>query len=435
MAEYSDFVMLRHHVFRLFSITFFLVLVLEISAFNVASAYEENFVDPLQGSFLEPRVQNKALIDSFPSTLQSHAAILFEQETGTILYQKNAHVVIPPASLTKIMTIMLAFDHLSQHQISLQELVNISPNSFAVNAPPRSSLMFLGPEQSPRWMDLLLGLAVSSGNDASVAVAEACAGSLSKFVDRMNQKAKSLGLKQTIFVEPSGYDKKNQTTIADFAYLLFYYLNNYAQSLVLLHSVPQFTYPNQAGLGGISQGNRNRLLNRYLGLDGIKTGYIDESGYNFAFSANREGMRLTGLILGAQSEEIRFADARALLDWGFSNFSLGTITRPKIGPIRVWNGTVGSIELDRYPVRLVLPKPEWEEISLALELSAEIRAPLSTSTRLGWLSLQLDQSTVRYKIPILSGRVIERANPIQLLGEEVYLTLRSWIGVPLPSYP
>ena len=232
-----------------------------------------------------------------PPYISSLAAILMDARTGTILYEKNGMVPHPPASLTKVMTIHILLNKIKSGELSPDMLVPIPPESWAIRQPSDSSLMFLGPNQKATVQDILQGLAVASGNDAAVAAALLVSGSVEAFAELMNAEADRLGLKTLQFVEPSGYDASNRITAREFAQFLKYYLEEHPESLENLHSIREFSYPRSENLINgntqhpIMQYNRNSLLFTYPGADGIKTGFLYESGYNLAATAKKNGMR------------------------------------------------------------------------------------------------------------------------------------------------
>ena len=262
-------------------------------------------------------------------SLNSRSAVLLDAATGILLYAKNEDEPIPPASLTKLMTIHLALREVAAGRAALDEAMAPPRESWAVNQPPRSSLMFLAAGQRVSLRELILGLAVPSGNDAAVAVALRFAPSVEDFTDRMNREARRLGLEKTRFTEPSGISEYNLTTALEFARFCRIYLREHPETLAEFHSVAEFAYPKAENVaeqyrekpGTIPQTNHNRLLGKVEGVDGLKTGYIDEAGYNIALTAERRGVRLIAVILGAPAgydgDRIRDEDGRKLLTCGF----------------------------------------------------------------------------------------------------------------------
>jgi D-alanyl-D-alanine carboxypeptidase (penicillin-binding protein 5/6) len=292
--------------------------------------------------------------------LNARSAILIDAATGAVLFEKNADEPIPPASLTKLMTIHVAEKEAAERRISLDEPVSLPKQSWAVNQPPRSSLMFLGQGHIVSLNELFLGLAIPSGNDAAVAVALNFSPTIESFAKLMNREAATFGMKNTVFVEPSGISEKNITTARDFSLFCREYLRMYPENLEKYHSVQSFSYPKPSNLrqsmqkrvDTIVQNNHINLLYTFDGVDGLKTGYIDESGYNIALTAERDGTRFIAVILGVPAElgsrwgiRARDADGEALLMWGFDNFRTLRPQIPELPAARVWKGRTNRMPL------------------------------------------------------------------------------------------
>ena len=272
-----------------------------------------------------------------PPALQVYAgaAVLIDATTGDVLFEKNADQKIPPASLTKLVEMYVVFEAVAAGDVALDDLVPLPPESWAVNLPSDASIMFLEQGQRVTLRELLLGLAVASGNDASIAVAHYVAGSMDAFVERMNQTVSSLGLKNTFFVESSGYSEQNYTTPREFAAFCRAYVERFPFALKEFHSQRTLEYPKPKNLPrGVSreesppvvQRNTNKLLGALEGCDGLKTGFIYESGYNIAVTAERDGARYISVTMrgpGVGSGEgniYRVKDGTALMEFAFQAF-------------------------------------------------------------------------------------------------------------------
>jgi D-alanyl-D-alanine carboxypeptidase (penicillin-binding protein 5/6) len=292
--------------------------------------------------------------------LNARSAVLMDAVTGMVLFEKNADERIPPASLTKLMTIYVAGKEAEKRGIPLDVPVKLPSQSWAVNQPPRSSLMFLAQGQIVSLHELFLGMAIPSGNDAAIAVALNFSPTVNAFAKMMNREAAEIGMKDTVFVEPSGISEENLTTARDFAVFCREYLCLFPENLKKYHSVAQFAYPKISNLRPsmqgrpetIVQGNHINLIYSFDGVDGLKTGYIDESGYNIALTAERNGTRFIAVILGVPAAlgsrwgvRARDADGEALLAWGFNNFKTVRPAIPPIPPAKVWKGAVNRIPL------------------------------------------------------------------------------------------
>lgn len=264
-----------------------------------------------------------------PREILARSALLMDATTGEELFAKDADQAIPPASMAKLMTLHLAIEEVEQGRISLDDTVAVGPDAWAANFPAPSSLMFLEPGQRVTVKEIMLGLAVCSGNDAAVALAEHVAGSVDAFVLLMNAEAAALGLDHCRFADPSGLSSENTVTAREFARFCRAYVQAHPWALDELHAVRRFSYPQARNLAPgssqapITQENRNRLLWDYAGVDGLKTGYIRSSGYNIAITAERGGRRLIAVIMGgpgethAQGGANLFHDGALLLDYGF----------------------------------------------------------------------------------------------------------------------
>lgn len=255
--------------------------------------------------FLIPQTVFAAKKSMHPATLK--AAMLVEMNTGRVLYQQNADRVIPPASLSKIMSLYLICEDIELKKTGFSDMVTVSARAVHTGG---SKMLF---ETGARYelLDLMKGMAVHSANDATVALAEHIAGSEKKFVDRMNAKAKELGMKSTHFVNPHGLPNKNQKTTARDIYILSReYLRRFPNSYKI-HSIERFAF------NDMILTNRNDLLHSYPGVDGLKTGYVHASGFHLVATALRGDTRLMAVVMGAKNRQIRSQQARKLLDYGF----------------------------------------------------------------------------------------------------------------------
>lgn len=360
-----------------------------------------------------------------PPAVTARAAILVEAQTGTVLFAKNSHLVIPAASLTKVVAIHAAMVAYRLGEIDLDTVLQPPPESWAMNQAPGSSLMFLGPGQRLSIRQLLEGLAVSSGNDAAVALALQIDGSVAAFAERMNAIVRSAGLVTTSFVEPSGLSPFNLTTAYEYAAFLRLHLREFPELIDQLYARRSYTYPQERnrleddGRPPITQSNRNLLLDEYPGADGVKTGYIDESGYHLAATATRDGRRLIAVVLGvsatshAEGGRRRAADAAALLDYGFNEFEILRFGHPPIEPLRVYKGERKWVEpLAPGAFVLSVPAGAGERLRGDAEQITEVIAPVPAGSVVGMIRVSLDgislsQATVTMP-EVKSGGVFRR---------------------------
>jgi D-alanyl-D-alanine carboxypeptidase (penicillin-binding protein 5/6) len=372
--------------------------------------------------------------------LNARSALLTDAATGMALFEKNADEPIPPASLTKLMTIHVAEKEAAERGISLDEPVNLPKQSWAVNQPPRSSLMFLAQGQIVSLEELFLGMAIPSGNDAAIAVALNFSPTTDAFAKLMNREAAIFGMENTIFVEPSGISEKNITTARDFALFCREYLRLYPENLKKYHSAPSFSYPKPSNLrpsmqkrtDTIVQNNHINLLYTFDGVDGLKTGYIDESGYNIALTAERDGTRLIAVILGVPAElgsrwgvRARDADGEALLTWGFNNFKTARPEIPAIPPARVWKGRVNRMPLapaEEYPA-ITIPADRGNGIRCEVSVY-DIIAPLPRGTAAGLLTFH-DVHGELAKMELITEEEAEAGNIFKRLWDSMMLFFRN----------
>jgi D-alanyl-D-alanine carboxypeptidase (penicillin-binding protein 5/6) len=363
----------------------------------------------------------------------SQAAVLVDAETGTALYAKNAFDEISPASLTKLMTMHLVLNEINEGRAALDDVVPVGVQSWAQSQPPRSSLMFLAPGQTVTLREIMLGLAVSSGNDAAVAAALYLAPSVDDFARTMTREARRMGLAKTRFVEPSGISEDNMTTAADFTAFCMEYLRLHPYSLSEFHSVREFAYPKAANVpeayrnspGTIVQPNRNNLLRTFPGADGLKTGYIDEAGYNIALTAQRNGTRFIAVILGAPAhrggDRIRDRDAERLLSWAFGNFKT---VRPEIPPlekVKLWKGREKQVSLRAAESpSFTAPLNRAASLRYAVRVNEPLIAPLPASYPVGWLVLADDEGELR-RIQIVTAGEYQQGNIFKRIWDSIRL--------------
>lgn len=380
-----------------------------------------------------------------PADLAVHSgsAILIDAATGSILYEKNADAVIPPASMTKLVVMYVVFQEIATGRISLDDVVPLPPESWAVNAPPQSSLMFLAEGQRVTLRELLLGLAVASGNDAAVAVAHYVSGSVDKFIERMNHEMEILGLEKTRFVEPSGYSELNLTTPREFAAFARVYLSRYPESLEAFHSQPSITYPQEHNLPewhqdkeqAIFQQSTNKLLGVLPGCDGLKTGFIYESGYNLSLTAQRGKTRFISITMkgpgtgSVEGNRYRVADGTTLMEWAFSCFATHFKQAIKPMSVPVLGGGKNKVSVaPAHTTPLTVPALFKEQspsmaasaITTQISIPAYVHAPLQTGDVVGKVSYVLGD-VVLEEVPLLAVASVEKGNGFKQLVDKLAL--------------
>lgn len=376
-------------------------------------------------------------------TVHSGSAILIDAATGSILYEKNADAVIPPASMTKLVVMYVVFQEIATGRISLDDVVPLPPESWAVNAPPQSSLMFLAEGQRVTLRELLLGLAVASGNDAAVAVAHYVSGSVDKFIERMNHEMEILCLEKTRFVEPSGYSELNLTTPREFAAFARVYLSRYPESLEAFHSQPSITYPQEHNLPewhqdkeqAIFQQSTNKLLGVLPGCDGLKTGFIYESGYNLSLTAQRGKTRFISITMkgpgtgSVEGNRYRVADGTTLMEWAFSCFATHFKQAIKPMSVPVLGGGKNKVSVaPAHTTPLTVPALFKEQspsmaasaITTQISIPAYVHAPLQTGDVVGKVSYVLGD-VVLEEVPLIAVASVEKGNGFKQLVDKLAL--------------
>ena len=271
-------------------------------------------------------------------------AILMDYDSEKILFQQDPDLTIYPASMTKIMTSIIAFDLLKEGKINLEDKYIVSENAWRMSQSGYSS-MFIMINDEITVEDLLKGIIIASGNDACVALAEGIAGSEENFADMMNEKAAEIGMESTNFANSSGInDPENYSTVKDIAIMSKYLIKNYPEYYPL-YKEKNFTWDRTGG-DPIKQGNRNPLLYKNIGVDGIKTGYLAVEKYSLASTMRKVDRRLISVVSGFQSKSSRSIESQKLLNWGFRNTETYEISKKEktIFEIKSWLGKKNYIE-------------------------------------------------------------------------------------------
>jgi D-alanyl-D-alanine carboxypeptidase (penicillin-binding protein 5/6) len=380
-----------------------------------------------------------------PPRLHGRSAILLEAGTGTVLYELDADEAIPPASLTKLMTLHIALSEIEAGRLDPDAWITPGPDTWASAMPPHSSLMFLGPGQRLTLRELLEGLVVDSGNDAAVAVADLVAGSVPAFVARMNGEAQSLGFRVMRFQDPAGLSPESTVTAREYAEFCRIFISLHPDSLATLLSIRRLTYPLPRNLIGddrpepVTQENRNLLLGRYPGADGLKTGFIEEAGYHMAATATRGGMRLISVVLGVpaglgttRGEQARAEDSAALLDYGYSTFTTARLSLEPFRPVKVWKGRVRSlVPVLSVPPVVVVRKDQAARLIVSVEQRRDVVAPVGSSQDLGRVVAQVDGAPVAQFV-LRAGVDVPRAGLFRVALDSVILFFRGLFGSRVP---
>ena len=322
-----------------------------------------------------------------PPQLSATSYILMDAYTGDVLVEHNSNMIVEPASLTKLMTAYIVEYELARGNLAFEDMVTVSENAWRKGG----SRMFIREGTQVSIEDLLRGIIIQSGNDASVAAAEYIAGSESAFADLMNQHAKLLGMNNTNFVNSSGFPVENHySTAYDMALIsratILQFPENYK-----MYAEKEFTY------NDIRQPNRNRLLWRDKTVDGLKTGHTEAAGYCLAASAVRNGTRMIVVVMGTKSDESRTVEAQKLLDYGFRYYETRKLySRGQVvNNARVWGGSQSSVKVGfDEDVLVTMPRQQGQTLPATLEMQKELIAPIAVGDVLGTIVVGTEGNVV-----------------------------------------
>ena len=356
--------------------------------------------------------------------LPADAYFLMDATTGQVLVDHNGDLSLPPASLTKIMTSYVLAEEVDAGRASLDDMIKVSRNAWSQNPAFRgSSLMWIEPGNPVSLGDLERGVVISSGNDASVAVAEHLAGTESSFVDVMNQLGAELGLDNTVYRNPHGLPHpEHRTTARDLATLSVALINGHPEHYKI-YKEQSFTY------NGIKQYNRNSLLRSDASVDGLKTGYTSEAGYGLVASAQREDMRLVSVVLGSASKRTRASENSSLLNYGFRFFQN---LRPLSAEVtlvepRVWKGATESLHAGVLEsVVLTVPR-ERTTADINLTVNDQLEAPLSRGDVIGNVQV-VRGGEVLFETPLLVLEDVPSGGFFKRLMDALILWFQNLVG-------
>lgn len=337
-----------------------------------------------------------------PPDIAATSYILIDAKTGQVLIQENADEALPPASLTKIMTSYIAIEEIISGRLTLDTPVHISEKAWRMEG----SKTFVGVDTMVRAEDLLRGIIIQSGNDASVAIAEHIAGSEEAFADMMNQYAEVMGMQQSFFMNASGLDTElyyNTMSARDLALI--------ARETVIKHkdfypiyAEREFTY------NGITQSNRNSLLFRDRNVDGLKTGWTDAAGFCLVASAERDGMRLISVVMGTASTEARAIETQKLFTYGFRYFETHQLYSEGqvLTNVPVWSGEQSTVDLGvTEDVFVTIPRGQGENLTAAVDVEEAVTAPLVGGQIMGVVNVTLDSDLI-YRGDVVAMQAIEQ---------------------------
>ncbi len=405
------------------------------------------------------RDKNNELLQPLPYTLPelgitvgAESAILIDVSNGCVIWEKDADTVIPPASMTKLFAMYVVEQEVTAGRLHYDDIIPLPPECWACNMPPHSSLMFLGKGQIVTLEELLLGLSICSGNDAAYALAYAVCGSMEEFVNRMNEVAWQAGLTHTHFVESSGYSEQNTTTAREMAAFSRLYILEHPDSLRRFHSVPSFTYPKEKNMApgdrygaqdwsnglpekitmGITQENTNPLLGKLAGCDGLKTGYIDESGYNLALTVTRDSTRFLSVTMkgpGRDSKEGqagRIKDGTEIMETAFSifrDYDLSNIEQEYF--IKVYGSKTKALNLVPQSQLQTLCVPfvtgnsiaeNLQNVKINISIPDYLQGEIVAGTSYGKIEITLGDYILQ-TIPLVADRNTQKAGALTCLAD------------------
>ena len=340
--------------------------------------------------------------------ISAPSAMLIEAGTGKTLFEKNPDEKLPPASVTKIMTMLLTIEAVDRGQISLDDMVRCSENAASMGG----SQVFLEPGEEMSVHDMLKAVAVASGNDAAVALAEFVAGSAEGFSELMNKRAAELGMENTHFVNCNGLDAEGHLTTARDISLM-------SRALVSHPKILEFTSIWMDSLRGGAFGlvNTNKLIRFYEGANGLKTGSTSVAKFCVSASAVKDGMNLIAVIMAAPTSKDRFRDATKLLDYGFANYAIAKslVTDEELGAVRVTKGRVPYTSAGVDPgFNMLISKSRAADIQKNITLPEEISAPVSEGEVIGTIDFSVDGELIG-TADIVAKEAVAKINPIEML--------------------
>ena len=351
----------------------------------------------ISNSFAEPKIN-------------ARTAILMDHNSGKILFERDADHQIYPASMTKIMTAIVTFDLLKEDKIQLSDEVIVSENAWRMSKSGYSS-MFIMLNDKVTIEDLLRGIIVASGNDACVALAEGVAGSESAFADMMNEKAEAIGLTNTNFTNSSGInDPDNYSTVRDIAYMSKYLIDNYPNYYEYFKET-EFTWDRTGG-DPITQGNRNPLLYKRIGADGIKTGYLAVEKYSLASSIIGKNRRRIAVGSGFATKKSRSDESARMFRWALRNtntYEIAKKNEPKF-KFKTWLGKEDFVEgVVKEDIYVTIFKKKIKDFKVFLEYNGPIKAPINKDQEIGNLVIETPGDEIT-KFPIYSAKKDKKVN-------------------------
>lgn len=369
---------------------------------------EEEFDD-------QPWIETVAMSSTNDVADNTGSAILMEKETGTVLYEHNIHQRLAPASVTKVMTMLLIAERIEAGLLSMEDMVTCSSYAASMGG----SQIFLEEGEQMSVDSMLKSVAVASANDAAVALAEHISGSEDAFVKLMNQRAAQLGMNDTVFANCTGLpsDSEHLTSAYDIAVM--------SRELIRHDFIKEYTtiWMDTVRDGQFGLSNTNKLVRFYQGATGLKTGFTQEAMYCLSATAERDGVEYIAVIMHAATSDIRFESAKLLLNYAFANYTVVPVTPDQaIAPVKVIMGKTEYIQPQlSAPEKILLEKSAAAQISKSLELVQSVEAPVTAGTELGRLTIRDAAGSEIVSVPLVAAEPVERMSWAQVFGK--YLRL------------
>ena len=331
------------------------------------------------------------------------SAVLMDMTTGQVLYEHNAHEMLPPASVTKVMTLLLIMEAIDSGRIGWDDTVTASESAAAKGG----SQVYLKVGETMTVTDMVKSIAVSSANDCACAMAEHISGSEGAFVEAMNEKAKALGMEHTHFLNCTGLDDDPQasnhlTCAMDIAIM--------SRALMMEHpDIRKFTtiWMDTIRNGSFGLSNTNKLVRFYPGATGLKTGFTQKAGYCLSATARRDGMELGATVMGSESSKDRFNACKQLLDYGFANYALVT-PQTEEGQVPVKLGTADTVKvMPKEKIQLLVDKAQRNQVNITTQLPDSIDAPVSKGQKIGTVTVRVGDQVVS-EVPLLAQEAVPK---------------------------
>lgn len=359
-------------------------------------------------TLMVPFVSVSAAAAAVMPTVDAKSAVLMEASTGKILGEQNADEALPPASVTKIMTLLLVMEAIEAGTISLDDQVQASANAASMGG----SQIYLKEGETMTVDDLIKSVVVASANDAAVALAEYVCGSEEVFVARMNERAAELGMANTHFENTNGLDdtvERHLTSARDIAIM--------SRALISHPKILEYSsiWMDTIRDGAFGLTNTNRLIRFYRGANGLKTGSTSRAGFCISATAERDGMQLIAVIMGSPTRDVRNEAAKTMLDWGFANYGIYRHTPEALPPIYVLGGVKSACAVKYDEFSAVLPKSSESRVVTQVNLAPEAAAPLKEGDKVGEVSFVCDGETLG-TVDIVCAETVEKISFWGLLG-------------------